>query len=1102
MTGGGDSPYPSVGSPDFSAIEQRVLARWKAEGTFEESVKARPAERDWVFYDGPPFANGLPHHGHLLTGYVKDVVPRYQTMRGNRVDRRFGWDCHGLPAEMETERELGVSGRAAVASFGIAEFNRHCRASVVRYTQEWEDTVTRQARWVDFDNDYKTMDLPYMESVMWAFSQLYRKGLVYEAYRVMPYSWGAETPLSNFEIRLDDATRPRQDPAITVAFDLEPAPGDPGPMRMLAWTTTPWTLPSNLALVVGPDISYAVMASGGVHYVIAADRVAAYDAQLSQARRVATVQGSELVGRRYRPLFDYFAHRSEAFCVLSGDFVDTAEGTGIVHAAPGFGAEDQQVCEANGIAIADAVPVDDRGRFTEPVADWAGTNVFEANAGIIRRLKAEDRVVRHDSYEHNYPYCWRTDTPVIYRAINSWYVQVTAVRDRLLELNQQINWVPDHVRDGRFGMWLEGARDWSISRNRFWGSPIPVWRSDDPAHPRIDVYGSLDELERDFGVRPDDLHRPHIDALTRPNPDDPTGRSVMRRVPEVLDCWFESGSMPFAQVHYPFENAEWFESHFPADFIVEYINQTRGWFYTLHVLAGALFDRPAFSNVICHGILLAADGTKLSKKLRNYTEPTDIFERQGADALRWYLMSANIVRGGDLRINDDGIDEVTRQVLLPIWNAYAFFTMYANAEGYTAQRHIDHAHGHNRDFDSDDMHEGGHNVLDRYVLARTRTLVQRTTERMDAYDLPGAAGEIAAFIDALNNWYIRRSRDRFWNAGGADTDTAAFDTLLVVLTTLTRVAAPFLPMITEEIHGGLTGGQSVHLADWPDPDAEGLPADDALVARTERLRDAASAALRIREDAGLRVRLPLARATVAGAGAEDLAPLADLLADEINVKSVVLTDDLSAHAALVLRPNGAVLGPRLGRDVQAVFKAARSGDWTRNDDGTVTAAGHVLEAGSFELAVEASDGAAAAGLASGDAVVMLDTAVTPELEAEGWARDAVRVIQDCRRLDDYVVTDRIEVWLALASAEQAAAVTRWADYVAEQVLATRLEVTTFADTGGDADAVAKSYATSRWLAGAVGHDVTIDSCKARCDLAPSSTEPRRPGDSTRRSCKT
>ena len=1068
MTGGSDNadadapigavePYPRVANPDFAAIERSVLARWHEEGTFESSVRARPADTEWVFYDGPPFANGLPHHGHLLTGYVKDAVPRYQTMRGRRVERRFGWDCHGLPAEMETERELGVAGRAAIAEMGIDAFNEQCRRSVLRYTQQWRDTVTRQARWVDFDNDYKTMDLPYMESVMWAFAQLYRKGLVYEAYRVMPYSWGAETPLSNFEIRLDDATRPRQDPAITVAFDLVPQPGDPAAMRLLAWTTTPWTLPSNLALAVGADVEYAVMELDGVGYVLATATLAAYEAQLSGARRVATLAGRELVGRSYRPLFEYFAHRSEAFKVLEGDFIDTAEGTGIVHMAPGFGAEDQQACEANGIAIADAVPVDDQGRFTAPVSDWAGMNVFDANADIIRRLKSENRVLRHDSYEHNYPYCWRTDTPIIYKAINSWYVSVTAITERLCELNQQINWVPGHVRDGRFGMWLEGARDWSISRNRFWGSPIPVWRSDDPAYPRIDVYGSLDEIERDFGRRPDDLHRPFIDELVRPNPDDPSGQSMMRRVPEVLDCWFESGSMPFAQVHYPFENADWFERCFPADFIVEYINQTRGWFYTLHVLAGALFDRPAFSNVICHGVLLAADGTKLSKKLRNYTEPTDIFKHQGADAMRWYLLASSVVRGGDLRVSDDGIDDVVRQVLLPIWNAYSFFTMYANAEGYRASARADSG-----------------DVLDRYILAKARLMVEATTERMDAYDLPGATAEIAAFIDALNNWYIRRSRDRFWNAGGAATDRDAFDTLYTVLTTLTRVAAPFLPMIAEEIHGGLAGAGSVHLCDWPDPDAEGLPADHALAARMDRLRDAASAALRVREEAGLRVRLPLTRLVVAGTGAADLAPLCDLLADELNVKSVELTDDLAAHASLVLRPDGRVLGPRLGAQVQEVFAAARSGDWTDNGDGSATVAGHVLESGSFELAVEPTGTGAAARLQSGDAVVVLDTEITPELQAEGWARDAVRAIQDCRRTDGYVVTDRIEVLLAFESAEQAEAVQRWRDYIAEQVLATELDMRSKTEVD-DTELVVPGLTQQL-------HKVTIDGHRAWCYL--------------------
>ncbi len=1034
-------PYPHVESPDFPGIEQRILDFWAADNTFEKSLDQRPSDDEYVFYDGPPFANGLPHHGHLLTGYVKDVVPRYQTMKGHRVPRRFGWDCHGLPAEMEAEKQLGVAGRAAIREYGIENFNDYCRTSVLRYTNEWEKTVTRQARWVDFEHDYKTMDIDYMESVMWAFKQLWDKGLIYQANRVLPYSWAAETPLSNHEIRLDDATRPRQDPAVTIAFDLDPLDGDPGPMSILAWTTTPWTLPSNLALAVGPDVEYAVMAEtddDGVtrHYVIGAAAVPNYAKQLENAEQVATLRGSDLIGRTYQPLLPYFADMAEvnpddprhgtsrAFVILGGDFVDTSDGTGVVHMAPGFGEDDQKVCAEAGIGM--VVPVDDSGNFTDDVADWAGQNVFDANQGIIRHLRDQGRVVRQDSYTHNYPHCWRTDTPIIYKAMPSWYVKVTDFRDRLLETNQEINWVPSHIRDGRFGMWLEGARDWSISRNRFWGSPIPVWVSDDPAYPRTDVYGSLDELEADFGIRPDNLHRPYVDELVRPNPDDPTGRSMMRRVPEVLDCWFESGSMPFAQVHYPFENKDWFEEHFPADFIVEYINQSRGWFYTLHVLAGALFDRPAFDNVICHGILLADDGAKLSKKLRNYTEPSEIFEKQGSDALRWYFMSANIVRGGDMRISDQGIDDVVRQVMLPIWNAYSFFTLYANVEGHRARFRTDSGE-----------------VLDRYILAKTAALVAAVEGRMDAYDLPGAASEIQGFIDALNNWYIRRSRDRFWGTGGTGhADVDAMDTLYTVLVTLLQVAAPFLPMITEEIWQGLTGGddsfpRSVHLSDWPSIDS--YPADPGLVAAMDRLRDVASTGLRLREDAGLRVRLPLASVTVAGADAHTLEPFTDLLADELNVKAVKLTDEIGDLATFVLQPDGKVLGPRLGKDVQVVFGAARKGDWTSNDDGTVTVAGHVLAEDEFSLALQSPEGVTAAALRTNDAVVTLDTDLTPALEAEGLARDIVREIQQARRTEDLVVTDRIRVWITEAPDSVAAAIGANESYVAEQVLATSIE---------------------------------------------------------------
>tara|TARA_B100000700_G_scaffold163407_1_gene180893 strand:- start:11654 stop:14851 length:3198 start_codon:yes stop_codon:yes gene_type:complete len=1022
ITDAGEMAYPEVGRPDFPAIEARVLARWTEENTFERSVQDRPIEDEYVFYDGPPFANGLPHHGHLLTGYVKDVVPRYQTMRGRRVERRFGWDCHGLPAEMEAEKELPVSGRADIIEFGIDRFNAQCRESVLRYTTEWEKTVTRQARWVDFKNDYKTMDRSYMESVMWAFKQLWDKGLVYEAFRVMPYSWGAETPLSNFEIRLDDATRPRQDPAITVAFDLEPINDDPGPMRILAWTTTPWTLPSNLAIAVGPDVDYTLRQdSNGMVYVLGAEAAERYAAQLEGTTEVGTCRGLDLVNRSYVPLFDFFTERSDAFRILSADFVDASDGTGVVHMAPGFGEDDQVTCEAANISIGRVVPVDDRGCFTDDVTPWTGLNVFDANPEIIRYLKDAGRIIRHDTYEHNYPHCWRTDTPIIYKAISSWYVRVSDLRERLLATNAQINWVPGHIRDGRFGMWLEGARDWSISRNRFWGSPIPVWRSDDPTYPRVDVYGSIDEIERDFGVRPEDLHRPFIDELTRPNPDDPSGKSTMRRVPEVLDCWFESGSMPFAQVHYPFENREWFEEHFPADFIVEYINQTRGWFYTLHVLATALFDRPAFQNVICHGILLAEDGAKLSKKLRNYTEPKAIFENQGSDALRWFLMTSNIVRGGDLRIVDTGIDDVVRQVLLPIWNAYSFFTLYANVDGHRAEMRADST-----------------GLLDRYLLAKTRRLVEDVQDRMDAYDLPGATSEIQSFLDALNNWYIRRSRDRFWApVDDASPETTAdkrdaHDTLYTVLVTLCRISAPFLPMIMEEVHSGLVGSGSVHLVDWPD--ADHLPSDPNLVDRMDRLRDVASTALRLREEHGLRVRLPLSSMTVAGPDSEGLADLIGLLVDEVNVRSVELTDDLEHHARFVLRPDGRALGPRLGGDVQVVFAAARSGDYTQNDDGTVSVAGHLLAPDEFQLGLESPDGDTAAALDSGDTVVVLNTEVTDELAREGLARDVVRHVQQARRDADLVVTDRIHLHVD-GDPAVVAAVRTHENHVAGQVLA-------------------------------------------------------------------
>jgi isoleucyl-tRNA synthetase len=1024
MPAGSAPPYPNVpASPRFPRIEDEVLAGWADDQTFQRSVDERPADDEYVFYDGPPFANGLPHYGHLLTGYVKDVVPRYHTMRGQKVERRFGWDCHGLPAETEAEKQLGVSGRGPITEFGIARFNSYCQESVLRYTREWQRYVTRQARWVDFDNDYKTMDLSYMESVMWAIKTLWEKGLLYEDFRVLPYCWECETPLSNSETRQDDAYRDRQDPAVTVAFRLEPAAGAAeliaGEVSVWVWTTTPWTLPSNLALAVGPDLSYTVFERDGERFVVGTSTVANYEKQLEGAEAIGEISGRDLVGRSYRPLFPYFAGTDNAFVVLGADFVTTDDGTGVVHMAPGFGEDDQITCAAAGIPV--VCPVDDRTRFTSEVPDFAGMQVFEANQPVIRALRQQGTLIRSDSYVHAYPHCWRTDTPLVYRAVRSWFVNVTAVKQRLLECNQEITWVPDHVQSGSFGKWLENARDWSISRNRFWGSPIPVWKSDDPRYPRMDVYGSLDELEADFGVRPTDLHRPNIDLLTRPNPDDPTGQSTMRRVSDVLDCWFESGSMPFAQVHYPFENREWFEEHFPGDFIVEYIGQTRGWFYTLHVLAVALFDRPAFKTCLAHGIVLGDDGQKMSKRLRNYPDPEAMFEAHGADAMRWFLMSSPVLRGGDMIADEKGIKEAVRSALLPLWNAWYFFTLYANADGR-------HAAIGRTDSPA---------VLDRYVLAKLREVSISTTEAMDRYDLSGACDALEGFLDVLTNWYIRRSRDRFWGTGaGNDADTqAAFDTLGTVIEVLCRLAAPLMPLVAESVWTGLTGLPSVHLAGWPDP--EDLPADPELVAGMDLARQVCSAAHSIRKANNLRARLPLSEVIVAGPAAADLGPFLDLMQDELNVKAVLLSDDASTFASSTLTVNFPVAAPRLGPATQAAAAAAKRGDWEVLPDGTARVGESILSAGEFDMRVAALDESTTRALPANAGVVVVDTAVTDELALEGRARDLVRDIQDLRRRSGLAVTDRIHLEVRGSDAV-AGVLEEHGDWIAEQVLAVQV----------------------------------------------------------------
>ena len=1037
--------YPKVdmtgGSQKFPEMEQIVLDYWKQDDTFQASLKNREGKEEYVFNDGPPFANGLPHYGHLLTGYVKDIVPRFRTMTGYHVPRVFGWDCHGLPAELEAEKQLGITDKAQIQDMGLAKFNEYCAQSVMHYAGEWEDYVTRQARWVDFENGYKTMDIEYMESVMWAFKTLYDKGLIYQGFRVLPYSWAEHTPLSNQETRLDDSYKERQDPTVTVTLLLTGArEGFPAvktwenhpelhTAEALAWTTTPWTLPSNLALAVGPEIEYSLIrvTEGdftGRTFLIATALIGSYAKELGEHEVVSTFQGSELEGLIYKPVFDYFADQPNAFMVLVADYVSTEDGTGIVHQAPAFGEDDMITCEKYGIDL--VIPVDADGKFTSLVPDYQGKLVFDANRDIIRDLRAADRVLQDKVIVHSYPHSWRSGEPLIYMALPAWFVKVVDIRDRMVELNQTIDWIPSHVRDGQFGKWLEGARDWNISRTRYWGSPVPAWVSDNPEYPRVDVYGSLDELENDFGVRPESLHRPYIDELVRPNPDDPTGQSMMRRVPDVLDCWFESGSMPFAQYHYPFENVEEHDVRQPADFIVEYSGQSRGWFYVQHVLATALFDRVAYKQVVAHGIVLGSDGQKMSKSKGNYPNVNEVFDRDGSDAMRWFLMSSPILRGGNLIVTEQGIRDGVRQAILPLWNAYSFLQLYADREA---------------EFSTEST-----NVLDRYILAKLHDMVDNTKKALDATDISGACEEVRLFADTLTNWYVRRSRDRFW--AGQDEHPEAFNTLYTVLEILCRATAPLLPFISEVMWRGLTGGRSVHLQDYPE--AQNIPADDALVASMDATRAVCSAASSVRKSNKLRNRLPLPQLTVALPDADSLENFQDVIRDEVNVKNVELTTDVDAAGSFEVVVNAKVAGPTLGKDVQRAIKNVKAGNYVREGDNVVVDGDIVLTPELYTERLVAENPDSTARVDAGEAVglVVLDTNVTEELESEGWAADVIRGLQDARKQEGLEVSDRISVVLSVPADKEQWARTH-ADNIAAETLATSFEVVTEPVAGHD-----------------------------------------------------
>lgn len=1030
--------YPSVPvSPNFSELEENILKRWQEQKIFEASVARNPRIKDgksneFVFYDGPPFANGLPHYGHIVTSYVKDIIPRYQTMKGHHVDRRLGWDCHGLPAELEVEKEIGISGTKAIAEYGIGKFNAACESSVLRYSEEWKWYFTRMGRWVSMDNSYRTMDSEYMESVMWAFKSLWDKGLVYEGYRVVPYSWAAQTPVSNSETKLDNAYRERTDPTLTVGFQLKPSTLTDKPVRLLAWTTTPWTLPSNMALCVNPTFTYQLLEKDGEQLIIAENARERYARELEGYVEVKSFIGTDLVGLTYTPLFPYFAHLDGAFRVISAEFVDADSGTGVVHIAPGFGEDDMEVGKQYGIPT--VVPVDEAGRFTAEVTDYAGQNVIlEANDNVIRDLKArKGTVIKHDQVLHSYPHCWRTDQPLIYKALDSWYVAVTKFRDRMVELNRDITWVPAHIKDGAFHNWLANARDWNISRNRFWGAPIPVWKSDNPAYPRIDVYGSIAELERDFGGKITNLHRPAIDELVRPNPDDPTGQSMMRRVPEVLDCWFESGSMPFAQLHYPFENQKRFEENFPGDFIVEYIAQTRGWFYNMMVLSTALFDRAPFKSCICHGVVLDVNNQKLSKRLKNYPSPVDVFKNLGSDALRWYMLSSSLMVGGDLSISEDDGDiaKSMRSVIIRLWNAYYFFTLYANTDGVTAKLRTDSQH-----------------PLDRFLIGKTSQMISEVGRCLDGLDIPGAYAAVPAYIEAINNWFIRNRRSAFW----ADTLTpdkqAAYDTLYTSLVYASRALAPLLPFLSEQIFTALTGEQSVHLTDWPN--AAELPVSADVLAGMDLAREACSAVLRLRELHRRRVRLPLKKLVIAHPEAERLKPYLDLIQEAVNIVEVELSSEPSKYGQRAIKVNPK-LGAKLGAKFKDVMTAQRSGAWTITAAGDLDIAGITLGRDDFELRIVVEDGAPSDSFDRWQGLVLLDITIYPELEIEGWSRDLVRIIQQTRKDRNYNITDRIHVKVQMP-ATMGAALQPFVSHIAKETLA--LDLALVQDNLAGADVV-------------------------------------------------
>ena len=1029
----------------FPQMEENILKVWEANSTFEKSLKRNEGKERYKFYDGPPFATGLPHYGHLLAGTIKDIVPRYQTMRGKYVERRFGWDTHGLPIEALAQDDLGVAGAPEIKALGIDKFNEHCRSKVLRYVSEWRKTVTRMGRWVDFDHDYKTMNPEFMETIWWVFKQLWNQGRVYKSHRIMPYSWKLSTPLSNFEAGSN--YKDVQDPTVTVrtpvvAFgadrisDLKSQISDVGgqisklqalkdagtTIYLLIWTTTPWTLPENLMMCAGAKIDYVavrdVTDDKKPIYIMAKARLPHIFKKEEQYELVAEFKGTELKGTEYEPIFPYFADKKAegAFRVLNDDYVTTDDGVGIVHIAPAYGEDDFRVCQEAGMhAIVD--PLDQACAFTDQVPEYKGRFCKDCDKDIIKRLKAEGKLVHQATIVHSYPFCDRTDTPLIYRAIDAWYVKVEDLHERLAKNNAKVHWTPAYVGEKRFGNWLEEARDWNISRNRFWGSCIPVWINDADPDDMICV-GSIKELEELSGEKVTDLHKHFVDKIVIQK----DGKTY-HRTPEVLDCWFESGSMPYAQAHYMGQvevegggGERTIDKIFPADFIAEGLDQTRGWFYTLMVLGTCLFDQSPYKNVIVNGLVLAEDGKKMSKRLKNYPDPTKMLDTYGADAIRLYMIYSPVVKAESLKFSEKGVQQLMRDLLIPWWNAYSFFVTYANVDGFN---------------DAEVVYPESDNVLDKWIVSSMETLINDVTAAMDEYDLQRSVRPFVKFVEDLTNWYIRRSRRRFWKSTNDGDKLNAYRTLRYVLVQLSKVAAPFTPFIAEEIYTNLKGAsdpESVHLCDFPTANAAARDLD--LEKRMADVQAAVELGRRLRADNDLKVRQPLACLKLAGG---DVKGLEELIEDELNVKKVEFIADETELCDVTFKANFKTLGKKCGPKMKAVAAAIAGAKKVpfECEGFTITEDDVIVTRTPKDDLVVASQGAI---------VVGLETALTPELIAEGNAREFVSHVQSMRKEADFEVVQRIAVTVS-CDAEMKAALEAHLDYVRNEILAVSVTIT-------------------------------------------------------------